>query len=116
MKFRSIDNDGNWNFGNGLQDYTLANNAIMLSIKTRLLSFFNDCFFSLTDGVNWFTVLAQKDRNVILNAVQVNIIGAYGVTKINSIDSYVENRKIFITYNIDTIYTKNQNAIMEVPA
>lgn len=116
MRFRSIDTNNDWNFGKGKQSYIKDNDALMLNLQTRLNSFLNDCFFAVEDGLDWFNLLGSKDRETLLSSVRKIIIETDGIIKINSVDIF-ENRitrNITLTYNIDTKYTSNTEAIQEV--
>ena len=53
MIIRALDADGDVVFGRGIQDYLQNNDAIALNIKTRLMSFFGNCFFYVDAGVYW---------------------------------------------------------------
>ena len=51
MKFRSIDGEGDWVFGAGVQSYAIGESAILLDIQTKLSTFLTECFFDQTVGV-----------------------------------------------------------------
>lgn len=106
MSFRNLDENHDWTFGRGLQNYVSRDKEIALNLKTRLLSFLNDCFFAINEGIDWFNHLGAKDRAVILLDVKKVINSTEGVKRINSVD-YFENssRNLTIRYNIDTIYS-----------
>ncbi len=108
MIFRSLDGSGDWEFGKGKESYQYGQGAIGLNIKTRLLSFLNDCFFDMNAGIDWFTYfgLPNKNDEILLRARAV-ILQSYGVVSVNKID-LIQNRSTrnaVITYNINTIYT-----------
>jgi hypothetical protein len=117
MIFRNLTGSGDWTFGQGRQNYLKNNDAIMRNIKSRLLSFKNDCFFALQDGVDWFTILGQKDQDLFLNEIRRVIIGSYGVVKINTVDALLDTsgRVMTVHYNINTFFTTNQTNTVEVP-
>ncbi|NDK07877.1 hypothetical protein EOM39_01365 [Candidatus Gracilibacteria bacterium] len=108
MSFRNLDNDGDWTFGKGKQNYVNLDKEIMLNIKTRLLSFLGDCFFATDEGIDWWNLLLQKDRQKIIIECKKIINSTPNVRKINSVD-YFENekRQMTIYFNIDTIYSNN---------
>ena len=116
MRFRGIDSGNDWNFGKGKQSYVRDNDALMLNIQTRIQSFVNDCFFDIGAGVDWFNLLGSKDQENIVASVRKVIIGTEGVTKINTIDFYTNSstRNLEVTYNINTQYTENVEAIQEI--
>ncbi len=115
MTFRNLDSDGDWTFGNGKQDYIREDAEILLNIKTRLLSFLGDCFFATREGIDWFNHLGGKDRQVIISDVKKVINSTDNVRKITSVDFFENSsRQLIITYNVDTIYSKNLTGSTEV--
>jgi hypothetical protein len=106
MIFRCLDTNGDWTFGKGVQNYLRENDAIAKNIETKLKQFYSECFFAPTDGIPWFNVLGSKDSTPLLVALRTLIMNCYGVVRIAdatfSIDS---NRKLNVTYVIDTIYS-----------
>jgi hypothetical protein len=106
MTFRNLDSNHDWTFGKGLQNYVKESKEIAINIETRLLSFLNDCFFAIQDGIDWFNHLGGKDRDVIILDVRKIINSTEGVRRINSVDFFENSsRQLIITYNIDTIYS-----------
>jgi hypothetical protein len=108
MIIRSIDGEGDWNFGKGLSSYAQAEQAIEENVKTRVLSWVGDCFFSLTDYIDWksrldvgqFNNLNTEIRSVILNS-----FGVVGATLVSG-NFNSSNRNYAITFTMDTIYGK----------
>jgi len=111
MIFRGIDNDGDWLFGNGKSSYFKDDTAINVNIRTRLLSFVNDCFFDLDAGVDWWNLLGGKDQAAILLQTRAVISESYGVTRITglSADYNRTTRKFSLQYTIDTVYSQDFN-------
>jgi hypothetical protein len=116
MRVRSIDTDNDWNFGKGRQSYVKDNTALMQNLKTRIQSFVGDCFFDTEAGVDWFNLLGSKDQENIVASIRKVIINTEGVTRINTIDVYTDavTRNLQVTYNINTQYTSNVEAVQEV--
>ena len=104
--FRSLDSVGDWTFGKGLQNYAIENKAIILDIRTRVLSFLNDCFFATEQGIDWLNILGNKDEAQILREITKTISETQGVSKVldASITENRDTRKITIIYNIISIY------------
>lgn len=115
MIIRALDNNHDFTFGLGLQNYLRDQNAVALNIKTRLLSFFNNCFFDLEAGIDWFRLLGTKntEQELQLQCRSV-ILQSYGVIKINSFSSSIQNRGAIIQYNIDTIFSSKFSQNLEV--
>lgn len=108
IKFRNIDADGDWCFGNGLQDYGDNLISTAQNIKTRLLSFKYDCFFDLTAGIDWFNILARRGRyarDIVEINIRLCILQSLYVTEL--IDLVVienEDRSLNVTYTVNTIF------------
>ena len=116
MIIRALTGDGDFRFGSGKQDYNRENNAIAENVQTRLLSFLNDCFFDLQAGIDWFRLLSDKGtlEQVKLD-VRAVILGTEGVVQINSLEVQMNDlRRLQLTYEIDTIYTKKFTQNLEV--
>lgn len=110
MIFRAIDNDGDWTFGNGRQNYATGNLAIALNVKTRLLCFQNDCFWNLPFGVDWWNLIGAKSPAAdvsILAQTRMMLSGSYGIVSIVSIDAFrdARTRRFAVSYEVDTIFS-----------
>ena len=110
MLFRALDANGDWQFGQGTESYVSGEQAIGLNIKTRILSFLNNCYFDMAAGINWlfyFGVPGQQQATLL--SIQAVILQSYGVTKINSVTLNQDRntRKAIITFNIYDLYSPN---------
>lgn len=108
MLFRSLDASADWNFGQGIQSYAVAEQAVGLNIKTRILSFLGDCFFDMLAGINWDVYFGTPGlQQQTLLSIQAVILQSYGVTRINNITlNPAPNGGANITFNIFTIFSK----------
>ena len=114
MKIRKIDDTGDWTFGTGKEDYIPEDSAIAQNIETRLLSWINDCFFGLQEGIDWAEYFDKGQENNMIQAIKTVILASYGVIAVNSITASTNAaRKITINYNIDTIFSQAFKAIIE---
>lgn len=108
MIFRSLDSNADWTFGKGQSNYVKDNAAIALNVKTRLLSFLNDCFFDMNAGLDWFTYFGtpNQSQQITLRSKAV-ILQSYGVVSVNNISSNNNRqvRSLGLQYNINTIFT-----------
>lgn len=113
MIFRSLDENHDWNFGKGKNDYLSENEAIGLNVKTRILSWYKDCFFALFDGIDWYNRLGSKNQRVALeNDLRNVILQSEGVTGIVEFSTELIGRNFSASYTINTIYGKGfQNSI-----
>ena len=111
MITRAIDADGQWIFGKGKQDYLQETAALAQKIKTRLQSFYQDCFFAPTEGIDWFTFLGSKNQAGLKNAVSkviLNTVGVYSVDEVNfNLD---ENRQLMIEYVVTSLWSETVSA------
>lgn len=115
MTFRMLDKNHDWIFGAGAASYLTENEEIALNIKTRLLSFLNDCFFALDEGIDWWNLLDYHSQDKLQAQINEVIVKTPGVTKINSIDiSFGANRKMRVEYSIDTVFSKNHKDTVEL--
>jgi hypothetical protein len=107
MIVRSIDSDGDWNFGKSRNDYLSANDAIGQNIKTRLQSFLGDCFFAMSAGIDWFNLLGSKNIIGLQLSIQATILNTTGVTRIVDFSLSLEtNRRLNLQYTVETIYSR----------
>lgn len=117
MIIRALDSDGDFVFGHGKQDYFTDNAAIAENIRTRLLSFFGDCFFDLEAGVDWFSLLGYpatvEEIQLSCRAVIANSAGVVNVNDVSVVQNRDE-RTAFVNYNVDTIFSANYNGGVEV--
>ena len=101
MRFRNLDNNGDWCFGKGRNSYLKDNEALMMNIKTRLLEFYQDCFWDMEKGIDWWRLLGGKDLKKILVDVQNTILKSYQVKRIVKLDYSLTNRKLFLSISIE---------------
>jgi hypothetical protein len=108
---RNLDINGDIVFGNGVQDYLVTQQAIALNIKTRLLSFLNNCVWDMAAGIDWLNYLKTpgKEQQIIL-AVKSIILQSYGVVSVNQVSVNVTGRSLYLSYNANSIFTSNFSA------
>lgn len=105
MKFRVLDSNWDWNYGRGIQDYASASLAIAYDIKTKILSWYRDCFFAMEDGIDWKNILGSKVSKEDADAAIKKIIATEdGVSELLFFDSSVEQRKYQCTARYKDIY------------
>lgn len=106
MRVRQLDENHDWLFGKGQNDYLRANAAIVQNINTRLQSFLGDCFFDLTAGVDWFNLLGSKDQvslNLAISAVILNTQNVIGILQLSAALSAA--RDFTVRYRVQTSYS-----------
>ena len=117
MIIRNLTANHDWTFGQGQQNYLTNQNAIIENVNTRLLSFINDCFFDLETAVDWFRLLGSKStQQEIILSCRATILASYGVIRVNSVNivSQRNARNLILSYNCDTIFTKNSLQQLEI--
>jgi hypothetical protein len=108
MIFRNLDASGDWTFGAGLSNYAQDERAVELNIQTRLLSWVGNCFFSLQDGIDWKARLDKGQQQALVNELKANILGAFGVVRVDSVVAILDaRRRLMVTYIIDTIFSSS---------
>jgi hypothetical protein len=95
MKHRAVMEAGEWIFARGKSGYERGNNAVMLNVRTRLMSFTNDCFFDLEAGIDWWNLLGGKNRDLLLKQIKSTILDSYGVKEIVKFDAKVNAERVF---------------------
>lgn len=115
MKFRNLDNNGDWTFGKGLNNYVERNSAIGLNIKTRILSWLGDCFFDVDAGIDWINRLGSKNQRALLELdLRNQILQAEGVTGILEFSTNLNGRNFTADYSVQTVYSKSYTDSIEV--
>jgi len=115
MIFRDLDVNGDFTFGKGVNNYTQRNQAIGLNIKTRLFSWFGDCFFDQLAGVDWYNRLGSKNQRELLEAdIRRIILQSEGVTGILTFDTIVENREFTANYSVQTVFSQSYQDTISV--
>lgn len=105
MRVRAIDDNNDWTFGRGRNDYRRDQDALGQRLKTRLQSFLGDCFFAQTEGIDWFELAGSKRQTELALAISAVILNTDEVTEIVDFDfSFDENRTFTVTYDVRSIY------------
>lgn len=118
--FRGISAFNDWQFGQGGGSYFRRDRAIAADLKTSLLFFLNDCFFSMSTGIDWWNLLGSKNpaaQTQIVLATREVIVKTEGVVRIVSVEVSVNavTRKATIKYVIDTLYSTNVTGSISTP-
>lgn len=101
--FRTLDKNGDMNFGRGKSDYAKGQDAIKLDVKTRLNSWLNDCFFDMQAGIDWYNRIGSKGEQQLLEQEIKNVIlKTDGVKGITSFSTDVSDRRFTASYNVIT--------------
>jgi len=107
MIVRAIDENGDWTFGKGKNDYKSENNAVAQKILTRLSSFLGDCFFALDEGIDWFNLLGAKNQLALNLAISGKILNTEDVVGIIQLSINLSpQRELTIKYDVQTVYSR----------
>lgn len=106
MRVRAVDEVSDWTFGKGKNNYKVDKQALIQNISTRLYSFLGDCFFDLSAGIDWFTLMGGKDQLSIELNVATTILNTEGITGLKKILVAVDpkTRGVTLQYEADSIY------------
>lgn len=108
---RALDSTHDWMFGKGLNDYRTNIDAVEQNINTNLLMFLGDCFFAITEGIDWWNLLGGKNELAINLAVNTAILNTQGVTGILQTNITLNAaRQLQVTYQVQTVYSVLQSS------
>lgn len=107
MRIRSLDESGDWIFGNGKSSYKESGLALAQNIKTRLLEWKTDCFFNNDAGVDWKNRLDKPNQiDLLRDEIRSVILKTDGVSDLLNLESKFINRKLSVSYLVNTVYSK----------
>ena len=108
MTFRNLDQNHDWTFGIGRNNYVSGDLEILLNAKTRVLSFLGDCFFAPTEGIAWWNLLEYNRQSQAENAVMNTVANTEGVVEVADVDSSLNaRRQLTLNYGIKTVNNLN---------
>lgn len=112
MIFRNLDANGDWTFGQGLDNYATKNNAIGLNIKTRILSWVGDCFFDIGAGIDWLNRLGFKNRRLLLESdLRTIILKSFGIVGLIKFNTELNGRNFVANYSVNSTFTSIQDSV-----
>lgn len=107
MKYRKLDENGDYVFGNNSYDYIEKDEAIAQAIKTKLYLFYGEWWEDISLGLPMFqSILGQVSNNnlrqtvILLCAEQINSVE--GVISVDSISVDISARKLGLTIDVTT--------------
>ncbi|PHM22353.1 hypothetical protein [Xenorhabdus innexi] len=118
MRVRRLDNHHDWTFGNGRSDYATKSDAIAQSVKTRLLSLFNDWFLDPEHGVSWFDYLRKNPNLMTMEAeLKETVLNTQGVQEITHFDIRLEadSRKSLVEVTYIDIHDNQSEVSLYAP-
>ncbi len=107
MKYRKLDENGDYTFGNNTFDFIDKDEAIAQAIKTKLYLFYGEWWEDISLGLPMFqSILGQVSNDnlrqtvILLCAEQINLVE--GVTSVDSISVDISARKLGLTIDVTT--------------
>ena len=107
MKYRKLDKNGDYVFGNNSYDYIEKDEAIAQAIKTKLYLFYGEWWEDISLGLPMFqSILGQVSNSnlrqsvILLCAEQINLVE--GVVSVDSISVDISARKLGLTIDVTT--------------
>ena len=106
MKTRALDVNYDFMFGQGLQSFVKEKDALKQNVSTRLKQWRGDCFFALTEGVDWNNYLDIGTKELLDLDIKRVILQTEGVLRIATYSSTLnhDTRGVSIESNIDTVF------------
>jgi hypothetical protein len=106
MRFRGLDSDGDWMLGQGDGSYAKDEDAVALSIATRLRSVYGNCFFDPEFGVDYLTRMNPGREIDLVNDMLAMLQQTDGVVTVESFSHSLNRttRKLSVRYTVTTIY------------
>lgn len=105
MIVRSLDSNGDMNFGKGKSDFLSDLNALVQIIGARLRSHLADCFFAENEGIDWFNLVGSKRFLDLKLALSKCILETEGVVSLSELSFNLSEQRIFtVNYTVLSVY------------
>ena len=116
MKYRMINDEGDWCFGQGMSSYAKDEHAIETGVIVCLRSISGENWMDRNVGLPWISLMAQKDIGQIdLLMIRDYILSCSGVLGVDNLNLEVdEKRKLKLKYNLQTVYNFNVEGSTEI--
>jgi hypothetical protein len=108
MRYRRLDQNGDYVFGNGQADFLKDTpEAVGQAVMTRLKLWKEEWFLDSEEGTPYLQgVIGKHSEQTRETVMRTRILNTEGVTGITSYESIIdpETRKLNLSVSIDTIY------------
>lgn len=108
MRYRKLDNNGDYCFGHGLADFHEDSpEAVAQAVKTRLRLFTGEWFLDSAEGTPWTqAVLGRHTAETRAPALRERILGTAGVTALTAFEAGFdgESRRLTVNAVAETLY------------
>lgn len=107
MRIRVLDENWDWKYGRSENDYASEALAVAYDLKTKIWSWYGDCFFDQEAGIDWLNRLGSKDQKEFLDGDLKKIASTQQyVTEIVSFESTLEERIYHAQMVVKTVFNK----------
>ncbi len=117
MKYRRLDENGDYTFGKGLGDFIDGSNAVAQAIQTKLKLYEDEWWEDLDDGLPMFQKILghRTPKAEVANIIKKRILEVPNILEINTVDfSYNgQSRSYSFSCNVITIF--GQAIILNIP-
>ncbi len=109
MRYRRLDENWDYCFGRGKQNYISGLNAVVQAIKSRLLLLYQEWWEDQEDGLPlWEEILgssgSEEHRKVVDIIIRDRISGTEGVLAVTEYESSYENRQYIFQATVESVY------------
>ena len=107
MRYRKLDNDGDYVFGHGIADFLIAcPEAVAQAVRTRLELNLGQWFLDVESGTPYARILGKSRPEDYDPLIRRRILRTEGVTGIESYESSYdgETRRLAVAVTINTQY------------
>jgi hypothetical protein len=108
MRYRKQDENGDYTFGNGLNNFHIDNvDAVAQAIDTRLKLWVGEWFADVSDGTGWSqAILGKHSQNLYELTLRQRVLDTQGVISIQEFQSALDpnTRSLVVTMVVETIY------------
>lgn len=112
MRYRKQDEQGDYSFGSGLNDFHIdRSEAVALAIETRLKLWVGEWFADTSDGTGWSqAILGKQSKNLYELTLRQRVLETYGVVSIETFQSYLDrdSRKLTVSMVVNTIFGQSE--------
>lgn len=119
MRYRRLDENGDYSFGNNSLDYIKDNDAVVQAIKTKLYLFYGEWWEDISLGLPMFqSILGQVSNEnlrrtvILLSAEQIQSVE--GVSSVDSIVVAISARKLMLSIDVTTEYGSSVSTEVEL--
>lgn len=108
MRYRKQDENGDYTFGNGLNNFHIDNvDAVAQAIDTRLKLWVGEWFANVSDGTGWSqAILGKHSQNLYELTLRQRVLDTQGVISIQEFQSALDpnTRSLVVTMVVETVY------------